>query len=207
MATPVRTPVANSICERVIGTMRRECLDFMIPLNERHLYCILQEWINHYNLGRPHMSLGPGIPQPPASLPELRPVHRHGLAANQRVRARPVLETPAEEPVCDDLNGALYGLCVACCEAMDCHLGDPFASDRACERVLTNYMTHSDGDLPPAMARSRAMRTRVKARRVRRAKAVRKGNPKRRRSWRIKKAAMSERNRRAACMKRRRHGV
>jgi hypothetical protein len=58
-------------------------------------------------------------------------------------------EIPAPEPVCDDLNGALYGLCVADCEAMDCHLGDPFASDRACERVLTHYMTHSDGDLPP----------------------------------------------------------
>ena len=57
--------------------------------------------------------------------------------------------TPAEEPVCDDLNGALYGLCVAYCEAMDCHLGDQFASDEACERVLTNYMTHSDGVMPP----------------------------------------------------------
>ena len=57
--------------------------------------------------------------------------------------------TPAEEPVCDDLNGALYGLCVAYCEAMDCHLGDQLASDQACERVLTNYMTHSDGEMPP----------------------------------------------------------
>ena len=57
--------------------------------------------------------------------------------------------TPAEEQVCDDLNGALYGLCVAYCEAMDCHLGDQFASDRACERVLTNYMSHSDGEMPP----------------------------------------------------------
>jgi hypothetical protein len=57
--------------------------------------------------------------------------------------------TPAEETVCDDLSGALYGLCVAYCEAMDCHLGDQFASDRACERVLTNYMTHSEGDMPP----------------------------------------------------------
>jgi len=47
-------------------------------------------------------------------------------------------ETPAQEPVCDDLNGAWYGLCVAYCEAMDGHLGDPFASDRACERVLTH---------------------------------------------------------------------
>jgi hypothetical protein len=41
--TPVRTPVMNSICERVIGTMRRACLDFLIPLNERHLYGILKE--------------------------------------------------------------------------------------------------------------------------------------------------------------------
>ncbi len=41
--TPVRTPVANSICERVIGTLRRECLDCVMPLNERHLYGILKE--------------------------------------------------------------------------------------------------------------------------------------------------------------------
>ncbi len=37
LRTPVRTPQANAFCERLIGTMRRECLDFMIPLNERHL--------------------------------------------------------------------------------------------------------------------------------------------------------------------------
>ena len=41
--TPVRTPVANAICERVIGTLRRDCLDFVIPLNERHFYGILKE--------------------------------------------------------------------------------------------------------------------------------------------------------------------
>ena len=43
--------------------MRRECLDFMIPLNERHLRAILREWIRHYSRGRPHSSLGPGIPE------------------------------------------------------------------------------------------------------------------------------------------------
>ena len=67
--TPVRTPVANAICERVLGTVRRECLDFVIPLNERHLYGILKEWVTHYNEGRPHMSLGPGMPLPLISLP------------------------------------------------------------------------------------------------------------------------------------------
>ena len=68
LKTPVRTPVANALCERVIDTMRRECLDFVIPLNERHLYLILKEWITHYNEGRPHMSLGPGIPASPMVL-------------------------------------------------------------------------------------------------------------------------------------------
>ena len=44
LKTPVRTPVANAMGERVIGTMRRECLDLVIPLGEGHLYSILKEW-------------------------------------------------------------------------------------------------------------------------------------------------------------------
>jgi transposase InsO family protein len=55
-------PQANAFCERLIGTIRRECLDFLIPLGERHLRRILKEWVTHYNQGRPHSSLGPGIP-------------------------------------------------------------------------------------------------------------------------------------------------
>jgi putative transposase len=39
-------------CDRVIGTTRRECLDWLIPLSESHLRFILKSW--------PHMSLGPG---------------------------------------------------------------------------------------------------------------------------------------------------
>jgi putative transposase len=42
LRTPVRAPQANAFCERLAGTIRRECLDFMIPLNERHLRRILQ---------------------------------------------------------------------------------------------------------------------------------------------------------------------
>jgi putative transposase len=91
LKTPVRTPVANALCERVIGTMRRECLDFMIPLNERHLYRIVQEWVRHYSEGRPHMSLGPGIPQPPMSLPAPLQDHRHRLPATRHVTVRPIL--------------------------------------------------------------------------------------------------------------------
>jgi putative transposase len=68
LKTPVRTPKANAFCERVIGTIRRECLDWLIPLHERHLRGILREWVPHYNRGRPHTSLGPGIPEPSPAL-------------------------------------------------------------------------------------------------------------------------------------------
>jgi putative transposase len=66
LKTPARVPQANAFCERLIGTARRECLDQLIPVNERHLRKILAEWVPHYNRGRPHASLGPGIPEPPA---------------------------------------------------------------------------------------------------------------------------------------------
>ncbi len=64
LKTPVRAPKANAFCERLIGTIRRECLDFLIPLGEGHLKRILHEWIHHYNRGRPHSSLGLCIPEP-----------------------------------------------------------------------------------------------------------------------------------------------
>jgi transposase InsO family protein len=91
ITTAVRTPVANAICERVIGTMRRECLDFTIPLHATHLYGILKEWVAHYNKGRPHMSLGPGIPRSISLLPVPSQPHRHRMAPGQRVVARPVM--------------------------------------------------------------------------------------------------------------------
>jgi transposase InsO family protein len=62
LKTPVRAPQANAFCERLIGTIRRECLDWVIPVSADHLRSILREWVAHYNRGRPHASLGPGIP-------------------------------------------------------------------------------------------------------------------------------------------------
>jgi putative transposase len=91
LKTPSQSPQANAICERVLGTLRRECLDFMIPLTANHLRHILQAWVRHYNKRRPHMSLGPGIPQPPPCLPVLRQDHRHRLPAHLRVVAHPIL--------------------------------------------------------------------------------------------------------------------
>jgi len=91
LKTPVRTPQANALCEQLIGTLRRECLDFVIPLTENHVRRLLAIWISHYNYGRPHMSLGPGIPQPSQPLPVMPHAHRHRLPAPLRVMARSVL--------------------------------------------------------------------------------------------------------------------
>jgi len=75
--------------ERLIGTIRRECLDFMIPLNERHLRAILRERVSHYNKGRPHSSLGPGIPD--RRTEPLWRRHRHRLEATELVVSTPIL--------------------------------------------------------------------------------------------------------------------
>jgi transposase InsO family protein len=82
LKTPVRTPVANAICERFIGTLRHECLDFVIPLTANHLRHLVMAWVQFYNEHRPHMSLGPGIPQPLASLPAPWQPDRHRLPAS-----------------------------------------------------------------------------------------------------------------------------
>jgi putative transposase len=53
LRTPPRAPQANAYCERRIGTARRECLDWIIPVNERHVRHVLTEWMTYYNAERP----------------------------------------------------------------------------------------------------------------------------------------------------------
>ena len=60
--TPVRAPRANAICERVVGTIRRECLDRMLILGRSHLEAVLAEYVEHYNSHRPHRSLDQRAP-------------------------------------------------------------------------------------------------------------------------------------------------
>jgi putative transposase len=92
LKSPPRSPMANAICERVIGTIRRECLDWLIPLSESHLRSILKYWIAHYNSGRPHMALGPGVPNPPSGVQHsAEPKSRHRLRENRIVRAHSIL--------------------------------------------------------------------------------------------------------------------
>jgi putative transposase len=68
LMTPVRAPRANAYAERWVGTVRREVLDRMLILGCRQLRSVLVEYVDHYNLHRPHCALGqapplrPGVP-------------------------------------------------------------------------------------------------------------------------------------------------
>src|SRR6202795_1991785 len=87
-----RSEVRRRSVKRVIGTLRRECLDWVIPLSEAHLRSILREWVSHYNGGRPHSALGPGIPGPPAALAlGMKPESRHRWVPGAPVRVKSVL--------------------------------------------------------------------------------------------------------------------
>jgi len=64
LRTPYRAPRANAACERFLGSVRRECLDHILVLGERHLRRVLREYVAYFNGARPHQGLGQAIPAP-----------------------------------------------------------------------------------------------------------------------------------------------
>jgi putative transposase len=64
LKSPPRSPTANSICERVIGTIRRECLDWLIPLSEAHVRKCSNFGSTITQSRPPHMAFGPGCSGP-----------------------------------------------------------------------------------------------------------------------------------------------
>jgi transposase InsO family protein len=61
-----------------------------MPFGEEHLRRILRLWQAHYNRGRPHACLGPGLPEPPPGRPAV-PIIGHDLPRDMRVEARSIL--------------------------------------------------------------------------------------------------------------------
>ena len=67
--TPIRAPNANAHVERLISTLRRECLDWTLVRGRRHLDRTLRAYADHYNRNRPHRALGLATPEPVAEDP------------------------------------------------------------------------------------------------------------------------------------------
>ncbi|MDP9342128.1 MAG: integrase core domain-containing protein [Actinomycetota bacterium] len=81
--TPIRAPNANAFCERWVGTLRAECLDWTLILGRRHLERVLRTYIVHYNEARPHRGLALqtpiGSPSPAVGDPRAADVRRRDV--------------------------------------------------------------------------------------------------------------------------------
>ncbi len=77
----------NAICERLVGTLRREFLDRVLILGERHLRAVLTDYQAHYNAARPHQGIAQHVPcdEPDAARITVINVDR------QQIRRKPVL--------------------------------------------------------------------------------------------------------------------
>lgn len=68
ITTPVEAPRANGLCERFIGSVRRECLDHLLVFGEGHLRRLIHAYVDYFNTLRPHQGLAQRIPIPPSAV-------------------------------------------------------------------------------------------------------------------------------------------
>jgi putative transposase len=63
LKTPIHAPRANAICERFLGSVRRECLDHLLILHEKQLDRVLHAYVEYFNRARPHQGINQQIPE------------------------------------------------------------------------------------------------------------------------------------------------
>lgn len=83
LRAPYGAPRANAICERFLGSVRRECLDPFLILSERHLHRVMKEYAEYFNHARPHQGIGQRIP--------CRPLQGAGPSGTRQITSRVVL--------------------------------------------------------------------------------------------------------------------
>ena len=86
----------NAICERLVGTLRRELLDHVLILGERHLRAVLTEYQAHYNTARPHQGIAQHIPHDEPGAPRATVTD----FSAQQIRRKPVLGGLINEYTC-----------------------------------------------------------------------------------------------------------
>src|SRR2546423_6955322 len=120
LRTPYRTPQANAICERFLGSVRRECLYHFLILYERQLHRLLKSSALYFNQARPHQGLGQRIAKPPV-LSASPPNQRHKVISVPCWVACPfsifLVGTPSRE---GKMRGErdCAGTCLLFCEQM-----------------------------------------------------------------------------------------
>ena len=83
LETPYRPPKANAVCERFLGSLRRECLDHILTLDEQHVHRLVKEYKAYFNRARPHQGIDRCIP--------CRMEQREERPVNTRLSSQPVL--------------------------------------------------------------------------------------------------------------------
>jgi putative transposase len=87
LRTAVQAPRMNAICERLVGTLRREFLDRMLILSQAHLRAVLTEYQSHYNTARPHQGIAQRVPADEPDAPRATVT----VIGAQQIRRKPVL--------------------------------------------------------------------------------------------------------------------
>jgi transposase InsO family protein len=84
--TPIQAPKANAICERIIGSLKRECLDHMLIWHRSQIRRLVKQYAAYYNLARPHQGIQQRIPERYAQYQ-----HSSTKCSLPRVSSKPVL--------------------------------------------------------------------------------------------------------------------